>query len=37
LGGKVHHNSNLFDGFAQKVVGPRFYADLSKKFIGPRS
>ena len=30
LGGKVYHNSILFDGFAQKVVGPRFYTDLSR-------
>jgi len=31
LRGKVYHNSILFDGVAQKVIGPRSYTDLRKK------
>jgi len=31
LRGKVYHNSILFNGFAQKVIGPRSYTDLRKE------
>jgi len=31
LRGRVYHNSILFNGIAQKVIGPRSYTDLRKK------